>query len=147
MAGMFMWAGFRQAGIPVQKSRRRSGKSTYTLLRQFALFTDAITSFSSKPLYAAFFAGAALASTAALIGLSMLVRKLLFPDTVLAGYTTLMASIMFVGGLNILFLGVIGVYLGKIFAEVKQRPLYLTRPTELQIAHRQESKNEYFTAA
>ena len=120
-----MWAGFRQVGIPVRKTKRKSGKSTYTLIRQFALFTDAITSFSSKPLYAAFFVGAVLASTAGLIGLSMVVRKLLFPDTVLVGYTTLMASIMFVGGLNILFLGVLGVYLGKIFAEVKQRPLYL----------------------
>lgn len=147
MAGMFMWAGFRQVGVPVSKSTRKSGRSTYTLVRQFALFADALTSFSSKPLYAAFFAGAALASTAGLIGLFMIVRKLLFPETVLAGYTTLMASIMFIGGLNILFLGVIGIYVGKIFAEVKQRPLYVTRPTDIPRAHKHEAKHERSTAA
>ena len=130
MAGMFMWAGFHQIGVPVKKAERRSGKSTYTHVRQFALFADAITSFSSKPLYAAFFAGSALAASAGILGIALVVRKLLAPDAVAAGFTSVIASIVFMGGLNLLFLGVIGIYLGKIFAEVKDRPLYVARPVE-----------------
>lgn len=128
MAGMFMWAGFHQIGVPVSKARRRESKSTYDMIRQLGLFIDAVTSFSSKPLYAAFFAGAAFAAGSSLIGLMLVARKLLYPETVLAGFTTLLVSIIFMGGLIIFFLGVIGIYISKIFAEAKDRPLYLTRP-------------------
>jgi len=144
MAGMFMWAGFRQLGVPVAKGRRRSGKSSYTLGRQVALFVDAITSFSSKPLYAAFFVGLAIASTAGLLGSFLIIRKLLFPEAVLAGFTALMVSITFIGGLIILFLGIIGVYLAKIFAEVKDRPLYVTRSQQAPRMTQAETTDEPF---
>ena len=136
MAGMFMWTGFNQVGVPVDKGRRSAGKSTYNLRRQVGLFIDAITSFSSKPLYAAFFVGSGLATAAGAIGAFMVGRKLLFPDTVLAGFTALFVSVLFIGGLIILFLGVIGIYLSKIFAEVKDRPLYIARPAS-ETSHRQ----------
>jgi putative glycosyltransferase len=142
MAGMFMWTGFRQVGVPVAKGRRSAGKSSYTLVRQMSLFADAVTSFSSKPLYAAFFAGTVFAGGSVLVGLYLILRKLLYPEAIIAGYTTLIVSITFMGGLTILFLGVIGLYVAKIFAEVKDRPLYLARPTSSQLSQPKKAADE-----
>lgn len=127
MAGLFAWAGFHQVALPVDKAPRRAGKSNYTARRMFALLVDAVTSFSPRPLYAAFFLGLALSAAAGALGVAMLLRKLIFPETVLMGYASLITSIFFVGGLTILFLGVIGIYLSKVFVEVKDRPVYVTR--------------------
>lgn len=126
MAGMFAWVGFHQVAVPVDKSMRRS-LTNYTILRLFNLLVDAITSFSPKPLYVAFFMGFFLSTTAGLFGASLVIRKLLFPNTMLLGYTSLVISIFFMGGLTILFLGVIGIYISKIFVEAKDRPIYLVR--------------------
>ncbi|MGE0053275.1 MAG: glycosyltransferase family 2 protein [Hyphomicrobium sp.] len=130
MAGSFMWVGFQQVGVKVSKGTRREGRSTYSLTRQIALFVNALTSFSAKPLYAAFFAGAVFASTAAVVGLGLILRKILYPDTVIAGFTSLIVSIIFMGGLIIFFIGLIGIYIAKMFIEVKNRPLYITCPPE-----------------
>lgn len=133
MAGSFIWVGFQQVGVAVNKGTRREGSSTYSLTKQIALFVNAITSFSAKPLYAAFFAGAGFASAAAMIGLGLILRKVFYPETVLAGYTSLIVSIIFMGGMTIFFVGLIGIYIGKLFVEVKNRPLYIICPPKSSI--------------
>jgi putative glycosyltransferase len=127
LAGMFAWTGFKQVATPVDKKIKESRQSNYTPVRMFRLLVDAITSFSAFPLYLAFFLGLALSSVAGLFGVYMVIRKLLVPDTVLVGYASLITSIFLVGGLIILFLGVFGIYLSKIFNEVKDRPRYMIR--------------------
>ncbi len=127
MAGMFAWTGFHQVAVPVDKKSRKTIESTYTPLHVFKLLVDAITSFSPLPLYIAFFLGLAISLVAGIFGTLMVARKLLVPETVLLGYTSLFTSIFFIGGLVILFLGVIGIYLSKIFVEVKDRPLYVVK--------------------
>jgi putative glycosyltransferase len=126
LAGLFYWAGFRQIGITVDKSLRPS-RSTYTLGRLFTLFVDALTSFSAYPLKAIFFIGIFMTAASMTAGIYMIVRKLLHPDLLLMGYSSIMVSVCFLGGLIICFLGIIGVYLSAMFTETKQRPRYLIR--------------------
>ena len=113
MAGMFAWTGFHQVAVPVDKKPRPTGESTYTLLHQFKLLVDAFTSFSPWPLYFAFFLGLIISIVAGVFGTLMIARKLFFPETILAGFTSLFTSVFFIGGLVILFLGVIGIYLSN----------------------------------
>lgn len=127
MAGVFMWVGFKQIAVTVQKTQRVAGRSSYGLARQMGLFVDALTSFSGRPLYLSFFLGSGLAAIAGLSGLYLIGRKLIFPETVLPGFTSLVVALAFVSGLNLVFLGVIGIYIAKIFAEVKRRPLYVVK--------------------
>jgi putative glycosyltransferase len=127
MAGVFAWMGFHQVAVPVDKKPRGNEKSTYTSFRSLKLLVDAITSFSPFPLYLAFFLGVLISSAAGLYGTWMIIQKLLVPEMVLTGYTSLIISIFFMGGLLILFMGVIGIYLSKVFTEVKDRPRYLVR--------------------
>jgi putative glycosyltransferase len=91
------------------------------------LFMNAVTSFSSYPLRLVFFIGVTLSGVAGLLGMSMLIRKLLHPEMVLLGYASLVVSVWFLGGVIILILGVLGIYLSKVFIEVKDRPQYIIR--------------------
>lgn len=126
LAGLFYWAGFQQIGITVDKTLRPS-RSTYTLGRLFTLFVDALTSFSAYPLKAVFFIGIFMTAASMSAGIYMIVRKLLHPHLLLSGYSSIMVSVWFLGGLIICFLGIIGVYLSAMFTETKQRPRYLIR--------------------
>jgi putative glycosyltransferase len=126
LGGNAAWAGFRQQPLPVQKTRR-SGASTYTPAKMLGLLVNAITSFTAYPLQAIFVIGFVMSTVSALFGLEILIRKLTEPHTVQLGYASIMVSIWFIGGLLIFFTGVIGIYLAKIFAEVKERPLYIVR--------------------
>ncbi len=126
LAGNFVWTGFEQLPIPVQKTRR-AGKSNYTLKRTIRLYFDAVSSFSSYPLRAIFVTGLIMSTLAGLFGLQMIIRKLLNPDAVALGFSSIIVSIWFLGGLIIFFLGVIGLYLSKMFVEVKERPRFIIR--------------------
>ena len=125
LAGIFAWFGFSQRARTVRKEARQG--TTYTLRRLLSLFIHAITSFSSYPLYLVFLAGTVITGLATLYGVYLIVDKLLHPDAIMSGFTSLMASLWFLGGLIISFLGLIGIYLGKLFAEVKGRPQYVVR--------------------
>lgn len=127
LAGMFAWTGYHQLAMPVDKKPRKADESSYTPLRMFRLLVDAITSFSAFPLYLAFFLGMVVSSIAGLFGAYMIVKKIFVPETVLAGYASLITSIFLVGGMIILFLGVIGIYLSKVFVEVKDRPNFVVK--------------------
>jgi putative glycosyltransferase len=126
LAGQYAWLGFRQRARRVEKGVRPT-RSSYTPLRLAELFIDAITSFSSYPLRLIFASGVVLSSLALLGGAALAVRKLLEPEAVSLGWSSLMVSIWFLGGLIIAFLGVIGIYLSRIFNETKQRPVFVVR--------------------
>jgi len=112
--------------IVVQKTPR-AGRSTYNLRRSTRLLFDGISSFSSYPLRAIFVTGLILSIVSGLVGLEMIVYKLISPDAVVSGFSSIMVSIWFLGGLTIFFAGVIGLYLSKVFNEVKDRPQFIVR--------------------
>lgn len=126
LAGSYAWAGFRQEPLLVDKARRAAG-STYDLRRMVSLFVNAITSFTAYPLKLIFLLGTAIAALAATAGMVVFVRKLVAPESIELGWPSLVLSIWFLGGLNIAFLGVIGMYVGRIFNEVKDRPIYIIK--------------------
>ena len=126
LAGSYAWLGYRQVAVPVEKGLRR-GASTYTASRLVALFIEALTSFTSYPLRLIFVSGVSLAALALVAGLGLLSWRLLDPGAISLGWPSLMLSIWFLGGVTIAFIGVIGIYLSKIFNEAKGRPLFVVR--------------------
>jgi putative glycosyltransferase len=125
LAGNFEWTGFRQVSLTVPKLNRLT--TTYTLSRRLALAVTAITSFTAYPLTLIFLFGLFIAALAGLVGLALLADKLLHPYTTLVGWPSVMASIWFLGGTTICVIGVVGIYVSRIFVEVKGRPQYLIR--------------------
>jgi len=125
LAGNVAWIGYRQEAIPVEKQVRRG--TSYSLGRRIQLFWDGVTSFSSHPLQMVFMVGLVISCSAGLVGAFYLSRWMLWPEATLSGFTSLIISVWFLGGLNILFLGVIGYYVAKVFNEVKGRPQYVIR--------------------
>lgn len=126
LAGNYAWLGFRQLPRVVEK-RMRKTRSNYTLGRLASLFIDAITSFTSYPLRLIFVIGGVIAASSLAAGIGMVAFKLARPGSISLGWPSIMVSIWFLGGVIIAFLGVIGIYLSKIFNEAKRRPLYVVR--------------------
>ncbi len=124
LGGLYQLVGFRQISLPVEKTYK--GSSSYSLWRKLSLVTDAVTSFSAKPLVFISLLGLTLTIPALCFSLYIIVRKLFFADY-LAGWASVVASIWLMGGLNLMFLGIVGIYVGKTFAQVKQRPNFLIR--------------------
>jgi glycosyltransferase involved in cell wall biosynthesis len=126
MKGLFAWVGFRQTAITYNREARQEGRSNwnYWTLWNFAL--DGITSFSRVPLQLLSGGGVAIAIIAMGYGTWMVLRTLLFGID-LPGYASLMTAVLFLGGLQLIGLGILGEYLGRVFEEVKHRPLYLIR--------------------
>jgi putative glycosyltransferase len=122
--GLWQLTGYRQMPVPVVKHSK--SETTYSLRKKLALFINAITSFSDRPLIYIFYTGSAISLIAALYIVLLLVRKVLFGITV-GGWTSLIVSVWFLGGLTIFFLGVIGIYLSKVFIETKKRPYTVVR--------------------
>jgi len=129
LAGSYAWLGFEQAPLAVEKLVRPT-RSSYTLRHLLSLFLDAVTSFTSYPLRLIFLSGVFIATAALFFGSLLLAWKLAEPEAVALGWSSLVVSIWFLGGLIIAFLGVIGIYLSKIFLEAKDRPLYVVRAVE-----------------
>ena len=126
LGAAFSWIGFRQIARPVQRQVRRE-TSTYNFRRSLNVFADAVAWMSRLPLVIVFFSGAMISGASFLIGLYFLLRKLLTSEPFLGGFPSLIISIWFLGGLIILFLGVLGIYLSSVFSEVKRRPLYVIK--------------------
>ena len=127
LAGNFAWAGFRQKSVVVDKLECTKRRSNYNLVRLIKLFFNAVTSFSSYPLIIVFITGLVLSLLAGLFGIQILIYKILYPEAFQLGYSSIMISIWFLGGLIILFVGVVGLYLSKVFNEVKSRPQFIIR--------------------
>jgi glycosyltransferase involved in cell wall biosynthesis len=126
MKGLFAWVGFRQTAIHYDRDARREGRTSWNYWKLWNFALDGITSFSRVPLQVLSYGGAAIACVALLYGAWMVLRTLLFGID-LPGYASLMTAVLFLGGLQLIGLGVVGEYLGRVFEEVKHRPLYLVR--------------------
>ncbi len=120
-APLFSLTGFNQIYIPQEKNEQK--KSTYTFIKRYNLFINAILSFSSKPLYFVFYSGVLTTIIAAVFVFYIVLSKI-FSDSVSSGWSSLMASIWFLGGVIITFIGLVAIYLNKIYFEIKDRPLY-----------------------
>lgn len=128
LAGVFAWTGFEQASIPLtKKPRPKAHRSSYSLSRKLLQVADSFASFSVAPLSLIFFTGLLVWLGSVLYAVLLLFLKLIHPDIVLSGFTSIMLSLWFLGGTIILFLGILGLYIAKIFQEVKRRPLYIVR--------------------
>jgi len=123
---LITWMGFKTGYVRVAHGERFEGQSTYTLRKLFKLAFETIIAYSDKPLRLAVQFGALISFLAFVVGLYVL-GKGLFEGRSVAGWSSVMVSLSFLGGIIIAILGIIGVYLGKIYEETKQRPLYLVR--------------------
>lgn len=126
MKGLYAWVGFRQISIPFEVAERAHGETKFNLFRLWRLAIDGITSFTSLPLKVWTFAGMLVAGFALLYGLLFIVKTLILGIDV-PGYPSLIVAITFFSGVQLISLGVIGEYLGRVFSEVKNRPLYVVR--------------------
>ncbi|MEO8459102.1 MAG: glycosyltransferase family 2 protein [Dokdonella sp.] len=124
MKGLFAWVGFRQKAIVYHRDPRFAGETKWNYWRLWNFAIEGITSFSSAPLKLATYVGFATSLLAFLFALWVLGKALLRGDSV-QGYPSLMLVILFLGGVQLMALGVIGEYLGRMYVESKQRPLYL----------------------
>jgi putative glycosyltransferase len=124
IGGLWVITGYRQLGISVAKTRK--GTTTYPFFRSWQAFLDSVTNFSAVPLIAIFYLGIAISFASGLFGISLLLRWA-FGGIGVAGWVSVMLSVWFLGGLAILFIGVVGLYLSKVFLETKNRPLTIVR--------------------
>jgi dolichol-phosphate mannosyltransferase len=124
LRGLRAWAGFRQEGVDVDREERHSGRSKYTMSRLFRLAFDGIFSFSIAPLRAAAVLGAATIVLTTLFAAYAVAVKFLL-GTSPQGFTALILAITFVSGVQLVFLGIVGEYVGRVYEEVKRRPLYV----------------------
>lgn len=124
MKGMYAWVGYRSIGIPFKPLDRQHGESAYSRLKLIQLAWTGVTSFSVMPLRLASAVGGSLALLAFVYGLVVVIDKLFFRESV-PGWPTVVASIMFFSGVQLLFIGILGEYLARIYDEVKGRPPYI----------------------
>jgi glycosyltransferase involved in cell wall biosynthesis len=126
MTGIYSWVGFKSVSVEYDVVERAHGKSTFSPFRLVALALDGILSFSTAPLKAAVLIGSLLATCSITLGIYYMLRTLILGIDV-PGFASLIVSILALSGLILLQLGVMGLYLGRIYEEVKGRPLYLVR--------------------
>lgn len=126
MKGLYAWVGFEAVGVPYVPAARAHGRSHFSALRLIRLSLDGLTAFTTWPLRAVSAVGFLFAACAFLYGAYELIRYLFEGNTV-SGWTTLIVSLMFFAGIQLISLGVVGEYVGRIFEEVKRRPLYVVK--------------------
>jgi glycosyltransferase involved in cell wall biosynthesis len=126
MKGLFAWIGYRQVPMLYEPDLRFAGASKWNYWKLWNFSIEGITAFSIAPLKFATYIGLVAATLAILYGFYMVIKTIIFGNPV-PGYPSLFAMMLFLGGLQLIFLGIIGEYLGRTFNEVKQRPLYLVR--------------------
>jgi glycosyltransferase involved in cell wall biosynthesis len=126
MKGLFAWIGYHQVPMLYEPDLRFAGTSKWNYWQLWNFSLEGITSFSIEPLKVATYIGLLVAILAILYGFYMVIQTMIFGNPV-PGFPSLLVAILFFGGLQLIFLGIIGEYLGRTFNEVKQRPLYLVR--------------------
>lgn len=124
--GLFAWVGFRQVGVPYRRPERHAGESKYPFRKSLRLGVDAIVSFSDAPLRIALAVGFAMSLGSFVVGIGAVVVKAAGAFTV-PGWTSILFVVSFLGGVQLVVLGMVGLYVGRIYDEAKQRPLYLVR--------------------
>lgn len=124
MKGLFAWVGFPAKSVRYDRAPRHSGTTKWSYWKLWNLAIEGITGFTIMPLKVATYLGLMVALFAAIFGAQIVIRALLFGNPV-PGYPSMMATILFLGGAQLITLGIIGEYLGRVFDETKHRPLYL----------------------
>jgi polyisoprenyl-phosphate glycosyltransferase len=128
--GLISWVGFKQCSIHYLPDNRFSGRSKYSFKKMLSFALDGITSFSIKPLHLATLFGVVVSLSSFFYGI-FAISMYLFTDRVISGWTSVIASVLFIGGMQLLMLGILGEYLGKLFIESKKRPLYIIKKKKL----------------
>ena len=126
MKGLFAWIGFRQTGVSYRRQARAAGETKWNYWRLWNFALDGIASFSSLPLRVWTYVGVGFALFAFAYAIFLFLRTIFWGADV-PGYASLMVTVLFMGGLNLLTLGIIGEYLARTYTEVKGRPLYLVQ--------------------
>lgn len=124
MKGLFTWVGYRQLSVVYHRDPRHAGETKWNYWKLWNFAIDGITSFSGAPLKLATYVGLVTSIVAFAFAIWVLGKALVFGDPV-RGYPSLMVVVLFLGGVQLMALGVIGEYLGRLYVEAKQRPLYL----------------------
>lgn len=124
MKGLFVWIGYRQIEVPYARAPRKAGQTKWNYWRLWNFSIEGITSFSIRPLQFASYFGVLIATVATIFGAFMILDTIIHGNPV-PGYPSLLVVVLFLGGVQLLTLGVIGEYIGRIFDETKGRPLYL----------------------
>jgi glycosyltransferase involved in cell wall biosynthesis len=128
MKGLFAWAGFRQAAVEYDRVERETGSTKFNYWKLWTLAIDGITSASTVPLRIWSYVGALVAVLALGYAGFLATQTMIFGNPV-PGYASIMVSVLFLGGVQLISLGVLGEYVGRILTETKQRPLYVVRDT------------------
>ena len=126
MKGLFAWVGYKQTAVFFDREPRYSGRTTWNYWKLWNFALDGIISFSFLPLKVWSYVGISISLISLVYALMLVVRTLMFGVDV-PGYASLMVAILFLGGIQLITLGVLGEYLGRVYEEVKGRPLYLVR--------------------
>ncbi len=125
MRGLSVWVGFKQTGVEYKRAPRHAGETKYPLSKMLRFALDGITSFSYLPLQLATYFGFLVAAISMVALIAVVILRLTGSQTNFYGQASTLVSVLFLGGIQLIFLGIIGEYLGRIYDEVKQRPLYI----------------------
>jgi dolichol-phosphate mannosyltransferase len=123
MRGLSVWVGFKQTGVSYRRDARKAGVTKYPLRKMLRFALDAITSFSYLPLQLATYSGFVIAGFSVIAIIIAIILRI--TGSAIAGQATTLVSVLFLGGIQLIFLGIMGEYLGRIYDEVKRRPLYI----------------------
>lgn len=130
MRGMISWLGFKQYGIKYRPEKRHWGKTKYTFRKMVGFAIAGITSFSIKPLHISTIFGYTMALAAFIYALYAIIVKL-FTNNTVSGWTSMLVAILFIGGMQMVMIGILGEYIGKLFMESKKRPSYIIKDKNL----------------
>ena len=130
LRGLIPTLGFKQVALDYEPAVRYSGQSKYSLGKMFHFAINGITSSSAKPLYFSMYLGLFFAFLAFVYG-CYAIYIAVFTDAAITGWTSLIASILFIGGIQMILIGIVGIYLGKLFVQSKQRPTYIIKSNTL----------------
>ncbi len=126
LRGLTAWVGFRTCSVAYNAEKRHAGSSKYSLRKMLLLAVDGICSFSALPLYAGVVIGFLLSIAGFFYAVFAVVEKYMYNKNV-PGWTSLVILITIIGGIQLILMGILGIYIGKIYEETKQRPIYLVR--------------------
>jgi glycosyltransferase involved in cell wall biosynthesis len=129
LRGMSAWVGFKQTGVSYVRAARTAGETKWPFRKMFKFALDAITGFSYLPLQMATYLGFLCATVSLIAIIVVIILREFSPNTPLYGQATTLVAVLFLGGVQLICLGIIGEYLGRIYDEVKSRPLYVVRET------------------
>lgn len=123
--GLISWIGFKQCGIPYDRDSRYAGETKFNLSKMLRFAFDGITSFSDKPLLISSRIGLVITLCSFLTMLWLIITKIMNPHSSIQGWTSMLVVVLFIGGIQLISIGIMGEYVGRIYRETKNRPLYV----------------------